>query len=705
MRGASKKSSGSASSSKSRGNAAFNGTSSSFYETASVKKSFDERQDFLLVNGIGNRAIVTITSGVKYEGLVAAWNPHSSGKGIGVVLKYPKVLDKGFDESDINALSAELSETLTIEPKDVAGVKLFDVSLDSDPLAAKEEESNPVESGKQAAEGETSQKDAFKTDTAISGAPKELKERELQKWSPDESESFPLNNTSLEDDNGTWDQFAVNEKKFGIKPSFDEHFYTTRINKEDPEYQKKLNEAERIAKEIESQGASGNVHIDEDRNIKYDDSGLDEEDKYSGVDRRGDELLAQLKLNAKPEAKGVRYVPPSLRSQPHHADPAILSTTGKSKTSTRSEIADLKSFSEKFKIPYDMPDEVKTILKKDDQHVKEKEEQPPSSASAVSTTASTPSPAPKTSSTLKSNPSLPPKPASQPPTTPTLANASGGKGSNRSSKAGTPALGKIEVRRGSQNKFNGSGKTPIASPSMARAETFGRRRQRNFFDEGKPKCLKKDLNKNFNMFLKAKEAHESKGKDSEGKNLERFFIEKPYFTSPTWVSTVDQSYKSLFPDERTAIQRTQMRLQQRSIDMMAQGMATGPGGMPMGMPVGVPTGGPPFMGGHPGATAGSHGGMFMPFQPQPMFYPPMGGQMMPMMNSRNDTRNGSGANSQSSSPPATTGFMNGVPMNVPYGYPMRYQTMGGPPLQQQQHQQKQFHQNHTRNYRQHNDSR
>lgn len=87
----------------------------------------------------------------------------------------------------------------------------------------------------------------------------------------------------------------MNEKKFGVKSTFDEHLYTTKINKDDPNYSKRLQEAERIAKEIESQGTSGNIHIAEDRGIIIDDSGLDEEDLYSGVDRRGDELLAALK--------------------------------------------------------------------------------------------------------------------------------------------------------------------------------------------------------------------------------------------------------------------------------------------------------------------------------------------------------------------------------------------------------------------------
>lgn len=196
----------------------------------------------------------------------------------------------------------------------------------------------------------------------------------------------------------------------------------------------------------------------------------------------------------------------SLRTQPHNMDPAILSTTGKTKPSTRSEIAELKKFSEKFKVPYDMPDEVKTVWKKEEAHDKTKEAPGASSPQ-------------KNSGTLKTNPSLPPKPVSQPPNTPTLTSANGGgKNSNRSSKSGTPSLAKAEMRRGSQNKYSSSGKTPITSPSISRVETFGRRRQRNFFDDGKPKCLKKDLKTSFNMFLKSKEAslrRESKGAHCE----------------------------------------------------------------------------------------------------------------------------------------------------------------------------------------------
>lgn len=696
MKGSLKKNSGSNGHGSGRANGGSAVGSTSFFETEDISKSFADRLDYLLVNGIGSTAIVTIPSGVKYEGILSACNPNSSA-GIDVVLNNPKVVDKGLGSADIKSLSSKLEKSLVIKGDDVAEleIKEVDLHLDEKWEQTVSKDINLTKEVKKEAQKVPEPKKEFKTDLAISGAGKELKQKELKKWVPEGHDGTTFNGTSLEDDDGEWDQFAVNEKKFGIKPSFDEHFYTTRINKNVPDYESKLKEADRIAKDIESQGASGNVHVDEDRNIAHDDSGLDEEDKYSGVDRRGDELLAQLKMNSKPTTtKEVKYVPPSLRSQPHNMDPAILSTTGKTKKTSRAEIAEFKKFSEKFKVPYVMPEEVKTILKKEASPASENSEKTKSPAKEPVKTASA------TPAALKSNPSLPPKPAAQPPSTPNLTNPSSSKSSNRSSKSGTPSTVKVEIRRGPQNKHTSSGKTPLASPSMSRAEPFGRRRQRNFFDDTKPKCLKKDLKANFNMFLKSKEAHEKKEKSKKETDLEKFFIEKPYFTSPTWVSTVDQSYKTMFPDERTAIQRTQMRLQQRSINMMTQGMAAGSGGIPMGMPV-APPGGPAFIAGHPGAAAGSPG-MFLPFQPQPMFYPPMGGQMMPMLNARSDERVGSGMNSQSSSPPATPAYGNGVPL--PYGYPVRFQTMGALP---QQHQQKNFHhyQHHNRNYRQQYESR
>lgn len=428
----------------------------------------------------------------------------------------------------------------------------------------------------------------------------------------------------LEDNSVSWNQFAVNEQKFGITSSFDEHLYTTRINKDDPDYEKRVKEADRIAKDIESQGSSGNIHLAEERGIVVDDSGIDEEDKYSGVDRRGDELLAALKLNAKsnpPKAK--KYVPPTLRNQPHNTDPAIISSraantsqppakhTNDSRAKQpeaanegkpvqpkkKNQLDELKEFSEKFKVPYEMPEEVKTMLKKSG-------EGSPQGVQAA----------------LKLNPSLPPKPVS---TTPIAPNSSGSTKNVRTSRGSTPSAGKDELRKPPTRMSQGH--TPVSSPSSSRHANISRRRnisQGSFFGSKTPQASKKSFVKNFNMFLKAKEAFDedrSTG-NSKDKNKGVFVIEKPYFTPPTWASNVEQSYKALFPDERTAIQRSQMKVQQRTMSSMSSPGTPNMMGMPgmmMGMQMG-PNGSPnPYMMG-PNANAG----MYMPFQP-PAFYPPM----------------------------------------------------------------------------------
>ena len=61
----------------------------------------------------------------------------------------------------------------------------------------------------------------FKTDTGISGFSGNLRERELIAWTPDESlEEMAL---EVETQGGKqWDQFATNQKLFGVKTTFDE---------------------------------------------------------------------------------------------------------------------------------------------------------------------------------------------------------------------------------------------------------------------------------------------------------------------------------------------------------------------------------------------------------------------------------------------------------------------------------------------------
>jgi PAB1-binding protein PBP1 len=80
---------------------------------------------------------------------------------------------------------------------------------------------------------------------------------------------------------GVWDQFAENERRFGIKTDYDENIYTTTIDKNHPQYKQRIAEADKKAREIISKTAF-NAHVAEERvqdNI-VDDDGVDEEEKY-----------------------------------------------------------------------------------------------------------------------------------------------------------------------------------------------------------------------------------------------------------------------------------------------------------------------------------------------------------------------------------------------------------------------------------------
>ncbi|CAB4255759.1 similar to Saccharomyces cerevisiae YGR178C PBP1 Component of glucose deprivation induced stress granules, involved in P-body-dependent granule assembly [Maudiozyma barnettii] len=673
-----------------------------FDESSEVAKQFRDRFDYLLTESIGNKAIVTTASGSKYSGILAACNLESID-GLDIVLKKPTLVSSL--GSDIKA-KKDLGETLLLKSDNVAELELKNINLGLD---GKTGITTPVATPK--TEKIAKGANQFRTDVDISNV-RATKERELQRWTPDEGDFMATEKSqTLEEASSTWDQFSVNEKKFGIKSTYDEHFYTTRINRNDPNYQQKLKEAQKLADEIEKQGTSGNIHIAEDRGIIVDDSGMDEEDLYSGVDRRGDELLASLKSNAKPSTtvKSNKYVPPTLRNQPHHMDPAIISSSaikvtggniisenksstkttttesvkkntisndtkdttkptkenvrpkahlknvdeeikkqlkeikrqsGRSdhssktkalpanKTSKEAQIEELKNFAQKFKVPYDVPKDMNDVLR-------------------------------KPSVSLKADPSLPPKPKSN-STTPGVANKNSTKVSNAAN--GAASLNKTDSKKSGSSSNNG----PV------RTSTHGRRRPAgSFFGSKKPQnngANKDTFGKNFNFFLKSKEAH------NEEKSMEPFLIEKPYFATPTWINTIEESHKSLFDDENTIMQESQAKLQMRhmnamngmgnvspnmagnGMNMMSYPMMNGPNG------AGSPN---PMMNGYNASGMG----MYMPFQPQPMFYPSMG-PMVPVMGGKDNNGNNNGA---SPPPQDMTAHMGpGGYMNVgaPYGYPV-----------------------------------
>jgi len=105
-----------------------------------------------------------------------------------------------------------------------------------------------------------------------------------------------------------FDQFKMNEEKFGIKTDdFNEDDYTAPINKQDPAFAEQAVRAERLAAEIEGSWASSKggtavmseAHLRDERNLPLPD-GLDEETLYSTVNppRPNDPVARQLSVEA-----------------------------------------------------------------------------------------------------------------------------------------------------------------------------------------------------------------------------------------------------------------------------------------------------------------------------------------------------------------------------------------------------------------------
>lgn len=111
---------------------------------------------------------------------------------------------------------------------------------------------------------------SFRTDTEITGNGTNSKDRELQRFKPDNNDDGRLQFEESNTKNGTWDQFAVNEKLYNVKSDYNEDLYTTSIDRNAPRYKQLADKAEKLAKEIEK---------DSDSRRSMVDSGMDEEDK------------------------------------------------------------------------------------------------------------------------------------------------------------------------------------------------------------------------------------------------------------------------------------------------------------------------------------------------------------------------------------------------------------------------------------------
>lgn len=119
----------------------------------------------------------------------------------------------------------------------------------------------------------------FRTDTAISNS-RLGNERTLKAWVPDTGYEVDGSLEKPSGGGGAWDQFAENERLFGLKTDYDENIYTTAIDRSHPQYKERLAAAERKAREIE-RTVPTTAHVAEERVMDFagGDDQRDEEDK------------------------------------------------------------------------------------------------------------------------------------------------------------------------------------------------------------------------------------------------------------------------------------------------------------------------------------------------------------------------------------------------------------------------------------------
>ncbi|OVA08378.1 LsmAD domain [Macleaya cordata] len=235
-----------------------------------------DRLVYLATCLIGHRVEVQVKNGSIFSGIFHAMNAEND---FGIILKMASLTkDTSFrgQKPASDSVSKAPSKTLIIPAKELVQVIAKDVSVSGDGL-------------KNGAQRERRQD--IMIDSYISKSHFGDAERELARWTPDEDD---LQCPELENIfDGTWnrlnwDQFETNEALFGVKSTFDEELYTTKLER-GPQTRELEREALRIAREIEGEDTK-DLHLAEERGLHlHEDLDIDEETRFSSVLRTVDD--------------------------------------------------------------------------------------------------------------------------------------------------------------------------------------------------------------------------------------------------------------------------------------------------------------------------------------------------------------------------------------------------------------------------------
>ncbi|KAF5175518.1 Polyadenylate-binding protein-interacting protein [Thalictrum thalictroides] len=219
---------------------------------------------------IGHPVDVQVMDGSIYSGIFHATNTDEE---FGVILKMARLIkDVPFKVQKLatDSVGKGLAKIMVIPAKDLVQVIAKDVAV----------------SGNEMIENVQHEKrQDIMIDSYISQGFVEA-ERELERWAPDEDDPQCPELENIFDGpwNRHWDQFETNAALFGVKSTFDEELYTTKLER-GPQMREREREASRIAKEIEGEDTQ-DLHMKEERGFDINaDFGIDEETRFSSVFR------------------------------------------------------------------------------------------------------------------------------------------------------------------------------------------------------------------------------------------------------------------------------------------------------------------------------------------------------------------------------------------------------------------------------------
>lgn len=224
---------------------------------------------------IGHQVEVQVLDGSVFSGIFHATNTETD---FGVILKMARVTKAGSSRGQKNfsdSVRKPPSKTLIIPGKEIVQIVAKSVSVTRDGLMN---------------ELQPDRLHDIMIDSSISQSRHVDLERELTPWVPDDDnpECPELDNTFDRHSNRGWDQFEANAALFGVKSTFNEELYTTKLDR-GPNMREREREALRIAREILGEDTQ-DLHLAEERGIRFEGKfDLDEETKYSSVYRGVDD--------------------------------------------------------------------------------------------------------------------------------------------------------------------------------------------------------------------------------------------------------------------------------------------------------------------------------------------------------------------------------------------------------------------------------